>query len=329
MPSPTQDYPASGRINVVEFEDRLVVANMGSFLPGDVEDVIRRDAPFSVYREPLPRPGDGRPANDRHHRQRHQADLSGAEEAFLSHAGLRPEPRQEVQVQHHRQGDRREIHPDADGEDGPGSLGRDRSGQGAEGKADDRGRVQVLKAKKLVEGRRPNLFVSAEVAAATETKAEYIKKRAFDKDHYKKMVVAYLKKFGEAKREDIDKLLLDKLSDALDEEQKGNFITKSCFRRCGGKGPSDRGIEAVGNMAINIGVAGKRKIRSSFMLSGPKFKNASPISITICVYIITARNRRLSPRFYAEKSPDPGASSGCRDQEIPGLLMKLKTCGIL
>ncbi len=42
-----------------------------------------------------------------------------------------------------------------------------------------------LKSKKLVEGRRPNLFVSAAIAAATETEAKYIKKRAFDKEHYK------------------------------------------------------------------------------------------------------------------------------------------------
>jgi ATP-dependent DNA helicase RecG len=81
-----------------------------------------------------------------------------------------------------------------------------------------------LKAKNLVEGRRPNLFVSAEIAAATETQADYIKRRAFDKDHYKKMVAAYLTKFGEAKREDIDKLLIDKLSDALDEKQKVEFV---------------------------------------------------------------------------------------------------------
>jgi ATP-dependent DNA helicase RecG len=83
---------------------------------------------------------------------------------------------------------------------------------------------KLCKAKKLVEGRRPNLFVSAQVAAATETKAEYIRKRAFDKDHYKKMVAAYLKTFGEVNREDIDKLLLDKLSDALDARQKSKFI---------------------------------------------------------------------------------------------------------
>ena len=82
-----------------------------------------------------------------------------------------------------------------------------------------------LKGKKLIEGRRPNLIVSAEIAAATETQAEYIKKRAFDKDHYKAMLAAYLKQFGEAKREDIDKLLLDKLSAALSDDQKENFVT--------------------------------------------------------------------------------------------------------
>ena len=45
-----QDYNLGGRVNVVEFEDRLVIVNKGSFLPGDIESVIRRDAPFSIYR---------------------------------------------------------------------------------------------------------------------------------------------------------------------------------------------------------------------------------------------------------------------------------------
>ena len=39
------------------------------------------------------------------------------------------------------------------------------------------------------------------------------------------MLAAYLKQFGEAKREDIDKLLLDKLSAALSDDQKENFVT--------------------------------------------------------------------------------------------------------
>ena len=38
------------------------------------------------------------------------------------------------------------------------------------------------------------------------------------------MVVQYLQKFREAKRDDVDKLLRDKLSDALSEEQKTHFI---------------------------------------------------------------------------------------------------------
>ncbi len=82
-----------------------------------------------------------------------------------------------------------------------------------------------LKAKKLVEGRRPNLFVSAEVAAVTDDKEAYIRNRAFDKDHYKKMIIAYLEKFGEATRPQIDRLLNDKLSDALDPQQQKKFVT--------------------------------------------------------------------------------------------------------
>lgn len=84
--------------------------------------------------------------------------------------------------------------------------------------------LKSLRDKKLVEGRRPNLFVSSAVAAATQAKAEYIRNRAFDKDHYEKMVVTYLEKFGEATRQDLDKLLLPKLSEALDDEQKQNFV---------------------------------------------------------------------------------------------------------
>jgi ATP-dependent DNA helicase RecG len=38
------------------------------------------------------------------------------------------------------------------------------------------------------------------------------------------MVVAYLEKFGEATRADLDELLLEKVSDALDRKQKGLFI---------------------------------------------------------------------------------------------------------
>ncbi len=77
----------------------------------------------------------------------------------------------------------------------------------------------------MVEGRRSNLFVSAEVAAATETKADYIRKRAFDKQYYKRMIEDYLNRFKTATRKDFDELLLRKLSDAQTNGQKKNFVT--------------------------------------------------------------------------------------------------------
>ena len=77
----------------------------------------------------------------------------------------------------------------------------------------------------LIEGRKPNYFVSAVVAAATAKKADYIRTRGQDDEFYAKLITDYLAKFGEASRADINKLLLDKLSEALTEKQKSNKIS--------------------------------------------------------------------------------------------------------
>jgi ATP-dependent DNA helicase RecG len=84
---------------------------------------------------------------------------------------------------------------------------------------------RALKAKRMIEGRRPNLYVPGKVAAPIETRAEYIKRRAFDKNHYKNMLVEYLEKFTKASRAEFDQLLMNKISDALDSSKKKNFIT--------------------------------------------------------------------------------------------------------
>jgi ATP-dependent DNA helicase RecG len=85
--------------------------------------------------------------------------------------------------------------------------------------------VKHLKREGLIEGRKPNFHVSADVANAAQTKAAYIKTRAFDDGYYRKLVLEFLRKFGHASRADIDDLLTEKLSDALDEEQKVNKIS--------------------------------------------------------------------------------------------------------
>lgn len=87
----------------------------------------------------------------------------------------------------------------------------------------------------LIEGRKPNYFVSAVIASATANKADYIRTRAQDDEFYAKLVMDYLEQFGQASRAEINTLLLDKLSEALGAEQKekkiGNLLTK--LRRAG------------------------------------------------------------------------------------------------
>jgi len=90
--------------------------------------------------------------------------------------------------------------------------------------------IKRLRHDGLIEGRKPNFHVSARVAAATGSKAEYIRTRSLDDAHYAKLLTDYLHKFGEASREEINKLLLPKLSDSLSDDQKttkiNNLLTK-------------------------------------------------------------------------------------------------------
>jgi len=84
--------------------------------------------------------------------------------------------------------------------------------------------IRHLRRSGLIEGRTPNIHVSAVVAQATASKAEYIRTRAQDDAFYAKLIIDYLTKFGKASREEIDKLLWTKLSDALTEEQKSKKV---------------------------------------------------------------------------------------------------------
>lgn len=80
--------------------------------------------------------------------------------------------------------------------------------------------IKQLRKEKLIEGRKPNFHVSAFIANATATKADYIHTRAQDNTYYQKLVIDYLQTFETATRKDIDKLLWNKISEALDELQK-------------------------------------------------------------------------------------------------------------
>ncbi len=80
--------------------------------------------------------------------------------------------------------------------------------------------VKDLRHRGLIEGRKPKLHVAANIAAATETEAEYLHHRAFDDAYFCDLIVEYLKKFGSAKRAKFNRLLEGKVSDLLSPKQK-------------------------------------------------------------------------------------------------------------
>jgi ATP-dependent DNA helicase RecG len=81
-----------------------------------------------------------------------------------------------------------------------------------------------LRRAKLIEGRRPNVYISQAVATATDKKAEYIRNRAIDDAHYKQLMLDYLKQFGSATKSDFEGMLLKHLSPVLTEDQRRNKI---------------------------------------------------------------------------------------------------------
>ena len=84
--------------------------------------------------------------------------------------------------------------------------------------------IKSLKIKHLIEGRKPNFHISSDVAAVTGDKTDYMKQRGIDDKYCQKMILDYLGKFGQGQRTDFENLLLDKLPDILDLQQKKNKI---------------------------------------------------------------------------------------------------------
>jgi ATP-dependent DNA helicase RecG len=220
-----EDYPEGGKINIVEVPESLLFTNVGQFLPGSVEEVIRRDAPPEVYPNRflaeamvnlnmIDTIGSGIKRMFTKQRQRNfpmpDFDLSERDRVKVRILGKVIDEKYTRMLMARTDLDLLDV------------IALDKVQKGKPLTEDE---FKALKGKKLVEGRRPNLFVSAEIAAATDTLVDYLKKRGIDKAYGQKMVVELLEKQGQASRQDFDKLLLGKLSDALDDDQKRNFVT--------------------------------------------------------------------------------------------------------
>jgi ATP-dependent DNA helicase RecG len=218
-----QDYTKGGRINVIEMEDQLIFTNLGSFIPGSVEKVVKEDAP------------------EEHYRNRFLATaMFNLKMVDTAGGGIRK--------MFNYQRERFFPMPEYD-------LSQDRVKVTVIGKVLDmdyarvlaktqdlsldqiimldkvqkkkilsEGEIDHLREKRLIEGRKPNFHISYDVAEKINLKAEYIKTRGLKDDHFKQLILEYLDKYKRASKKDMDKLLLDILPGILDEKQRKNKI---------------------------------------------------------------------------------------------------------
>jgi ATP-dependent DNA helicase RecG len=84
--------------------------------------------------------------------------------------------------------------------------------------------VKELRDKKLIEGRKPNFYISSIVAKETGQRGEYLRLRGIDDEYCMKLIIDYLKEFKKAKKADFSELLENKLPDVLSKGQKQHKI---------------------------------------------------------------------------------------------------------
>jgi len=219
-----QDYTLGGKINMVEREDGvLTFSNSGSFIPQNIESVIQADAPENQYRNPFL-------ATAMVNLNMIDTIGSGIKKMFIIQKNkFFPLPdytfeNNKVQVQ---------IIGKVVDLDYARKLAELSSltlseiialDKVAKHKSLTDFEIKELKDKKLIEGRKPNFYISSSVANLTDEKSHYIKQRGFKDEHYKKMILDFIKEYGSATKQDIDKLILDLLPKVLDENQKSNKI---------------------------------------------------------------------------------------------------------
>lgn len=230
-----QDYALCSRISVVEQPDGLLFVNAGRFIPGSVETVLNQDAPQRYYPNKqlaeamvhlnmIDTIGSGIKRMFAFQKKRYMPmpdfDLSETDEVRVRITGrILDENYSKLLMKQTDLSLNQVILLDKVQKRQPIS------------KED----TALLRKDKLAEGRYPNLFVAAELAAVAGDKAKYIRNKGFDDEHYIRLILEYIRKYGWASRQAVNDLILDKLPEILSEQQKatrvGNLIQK--MRRAG------------------------------------------------------------------------------------------------
>jgi len=219
-----QDYTRNARIVVTEKVDKLTLQNIGGFYDGTVEDYVLRERTPDRYRNPFLA----------------QAMVSldmidtmgmGIRRMFLEQRKRYfPMPEYDLEDQNHV---RITIYGKLIDENYSRILMEEQDLSLADvilldriqkNQSVERTLLKDLRRRKLVEGRYPNVYVSAKIAKTTGKEVEYTKHRAFDNQYYKDLVISFLEQYKQGYSKDFRSLLTDKLSDTLSDKQKKDKV---------------------------------------------------------------------------------------------------------
>ena len=217
-----QDYALNGRINVIEYEDTVVFTNKGAFIPVSVESVIENNAPEEVYRNPFL-------AGAMFNVGMVDTIGGGIRKMFKTQAAkFFPLPeytiledRVELEITG-RVLDMKYANILAQKNDLTLSeiMMLDKV---QKKKMLNTTEIKYLKNKKLIEGRKPNFFLSKEVAQKTGQKARYSKIKGLDNQYYLDFIFKAITEHKKMVKKEILDLMIEKLPENLNGKQK---ITK-------------------------------------------------------------------------------------------------------
>ena len=242
-----QDYTQNARIIVVEKPDRLIFQNRGNFFDGSVEEYVLWERTPERYRntflaqamvglDMIDTMGTGIRRIFQQQRKRYlpmpEYDLSEVDRVAMTVYGRQIDENYGRILMERKDLNLAEII----------ALDRVQKSQTI-----DKDIAKHLRSKGLVTGRYPKLYLEADIARVTETPADYTKHRAFDKQYYKDLVINFLRQHGEGKPADFQRLLLEKLSDLLTENQRKAKV-RNLLQEMAKEG-SIRNIGARGNQA--------------------------------------------------------------------------------
>lgn len=234
-----------GQITVVEYDDKLVFANKGCFIPRSIQNVLINDAPEEVYRNQflaqamvnlkmVDTIGSGIRKMFFYQRQRlfplpdYNFDDNKVQVTIIGkilnigYASILAQNTtlslSEIEILNRVQ------------------LNKTITDQ----------ELNYLRKKKLIEGRKPNIFLSKSVAQKIDQKIEYSNNKGFDDSYYCDLIIKALSEHKVLTKQEITKLLIKKLPDILTIKQKHskiqNLLTK--LRKCGKIVNESRGIHS-------------------------------------------------------------------------------------